>query len=130
MGAEGLSLQNFNEALSRGVIAVSICSACGRQQVIPSVSCFSCGATQLQMKEHNGYGVIFSWVTCHYPFDAAWQAEVPYIVALVEIDGGGRVYGRLLDVPAGFRLRAELPVNLDASETAAKSYPVFRLRGK
>jgi uncharacterized OB-fold protein len=91
----GLTLGSFREALGRGEIAVSQCANCGTQQAIPSATCFNCGSTRLEVQRHSGAGRIFSWVVCHYPFADDLREEVPYTVVLVELEGGGRIYGRL-----------------------------------
>jgi uncharacterized OB-fold protein len=131
MRNRGLTLETFNSALMDGLIAISVCATCRTQQAIPSASCFHCGGTDLEVRRHNGAGVIFSWVVCHYAFEPAWQSEVPYIVVLVNIEGGGRVYGRLSkSIASAITLRAGLPVELDGSATSLQHHLVYVLKGK
>jgi uncharacterized OB-fold protein len=120
----GLTLERHREGLARGRIAVAGCSACGCQQAILGDSCFACGAGTLETHDHSGHGRVFSWVVNHFAFAPALEAEVPYCILLVSLDGGGRIYGRLA-APHG-QIEAEMPVVLDEGPTRERGYPVFR----
>jgi uncharacterized OB-fold protein len=67
----------------------------------------------------SGEGVLFSFVICHPPVLPAFQAQVPYAVALVELveDPGLRVIGGVLDTPPD-RLRIGQKVRVDFEEIA------------
>lgn len=90
----------FWRALSEHRIVVQECSACGRRRAERMPGCPWCGSPSSSDVEASGTGVVYSWVRVHRPLgqDAA-VAELPYTVAAVDLDGGGRVFGRL--EPAG-----------------------------
>jgi hypothetical protein len=47
---------------------------------------------------------------------------------MVELDGGGRVYGRLVEqAGAKSSISANKPLALDADATRERGYPVYRL---
>jgi uncharacterized OB-fold protein len=128
MGAT-LTLSAYNDAVALGHFLVTRCLSCGAQDAIPTASCFRCGHPQLRIEPHPGAGSLFSWVVCHYAFDPALANEVPYTVIVVELTGGGRVYGRLDAVPAvGSPLHAGLELELNPVATAERRFPVFRRR--
>ncbi len=58
-------------------------------------SCPWCGATTAAAAESTGSGEVYSWVTVHRPFEDAFAADVPYVVAAVELDEGCRIFGRV-----------------------------------
>lgn len=110
--------------VSDGRIAVSLCLACGFQQAMPGESCFNCGAVNLEVKPHPGPGTLFSWVTNYHVFADEMASEVPYVIALVELEGGARVYGRL--EPGETEISAGMAVAFDAGTTRKSGFPVFR----
>lgn len=90
----------FWHALSEHRIVVQECSACRRRRVERMPGCPWCGATSSSDVEAAGTGVVYSWVRVHRSLgQEAAVGELPYTVATVDLDGGGRVFGRL--EPAG-----------------------------
>jgi uncharacterized protein len=120
-----LTMEEHRAALREGHLSVATCEACGRQQVIPADTCFACGSSNLSTSQHAGSGRVFSWVVNHFAFAPELESETPYTVVLVELDGGGRVYGRLEDAHRS-NIRADMPVVLDAELTMKRGYPVYR----
>jgi uncharacterized OB-fold protein len=63
----------------------------------------------------------------HYAFAPELAQETPYTVALIELEGGGRVYGRLeRSESQQLNISADMPVTLDAQATGQRGYPVYR----
>jgi uncharacterized OB-fold protein len=122
-----VTLEAYQAALRKGALLVSRCASCGAQQCLPSDTCFTCGSDALQASHHDGAGRVFSWVVNHYAFAPELASQSPYPVVLIALDGGGRVYGRFEPASDAMRLRADLPVALDAAATAARGYPVYRI---
>jgi len=44
----------------------------------------------------SGRGTAYSWVVVQHPIDPRLAAEVPFIIALIELEEGPRVAGRLI----------------------------------
>jgi uncharacterized OB-fold protein len=64
----------------------------------------------------SGDGSLFSFVICHPPVLAAFQAQVPFAVALVELaeDPGLRMVGNVLGVsPDRLRIGQKLRVDFE-----------------
>ena len=90
----------FWQALAEHRVVVQECSACGRRRAERMPGCPWCGATSASDVETGGTGVVYSWVRVHRPLgEGAGVDDLPYTVAAVDLDGGGRVFGRL--EPAG-----------------------------
>jgi uncharacterized protein len=86
-------------------VVLQQCPACGRQRFPRMPSCPFCGTAGGGDIEVSGSGCIYSWVTVHRALTEAMADAVPYSIAAVDLDGGGRMFGRLADGPPGIGLR-------------------------
>jgi uncharacterized OB-fold protein len=92
--------QPFWEGVAEGVLRVQRCVACGRNVFYPRAVCPFCTASDLEWVEASGAGVVHSFTVVHRaPPD--YRDEVPYVVALVDLDEGVRMMSRLVDVEPG-----------------------------
>jgi hypothetical protein len=60
-------------------------------------SCPLCGSAEIEEVEASGRGRIYSWITVHIPLDPAFADDVPYTIVAVDLEEGGRLFGRLLE---------------------------------
>jgi uncharacterized OB-fold protein len=58
-------------------------------------SCPACGQLGATVVEVSGEGTVYSWIRVHRAFNEALAAEVPYSIAVVELDEGCRLAARL-----------------------------------
>jgi hypothetical protein len=86
--------QFYWDGLARGQLLVQECLSCGRRRFPPMPSCPYCGAAGAVTREASA-GTVYSWITVHRAFQPAFAAEIPYTLATVDLDGGGRIVGRL-----------------------------------
>lgn len=112
----------FWEATRDGRITVCRCTACRSWIPRPMVRCDQCGEPTA-FEDISGMGTIYSYVVIHHPSVPAFAAEVPYTIALVELDEGTRLPGMLkdangFDAKIGQRVRAELTEVPGAEERA------------
>ena len=71
---------------AEGTLLVLRCEACGYLSHPPDVACARCGAAALDPAPMSGFGTVYSFTIVRQAFDPAFLAEVPYVVALVELD--------------------------------------------
>jgi uncharacterized OB-fold protein len=103
----------FWDGLRRHQVVVQSCGRCGRRRFPPMPGCPFCGAPGGVHVEVAGTGRIYSWVRVHRPLVPAFAADVPYTVAAVDLDGGGRIFARVVP-SAGAVIGAEVhPVFVD-----------------
>ena len=76
-------------------VLVQACTACGRRRFPPTPGCPYCADPGIRWEEAPGTGTVYSAITVHRAFDPAFAADVPYDIATVDLDGGGRVVGRV-----------------------------------
>lgn len=98
----------FREGLAAGELRLQRCTECARHRFPPMPSCPWCGGTGTEIVTATGAGRVYSWITVHRAFEARWAADVPYTVAVVELDEGCRVFARV-DAASG-DVVADLPV--------------------
>lgn len=127
--SDTLDIAAIQRATADGSILVASCPHCRREQAIPAASCFHCGSQPLSVGSHSGDGTLYSWSLTGVAFEAEMASEVPYIVAVVELRGGARIWGRLTGLEAaGAAPRANQPVFLDQAQTKHRGYLVFAPR--
>jgi uncharacterized OB-fold protein len=96
-------------ALREHRVELQRCDACGRHRFPPMPSCPWCASTRYDVVASAGEGTVYSWVTVHRAFEPAWADEVPYTIAVVELDERCRLLGRVETDPD--RLDAGLAVS-------------------
>jgi len=75
-------------------VKVYKCYKCGNVQAPPAYICGSCRSCNLEETEVSGKGVLYTYSTVHIPL-ASLESEVPYTIAIVDLEGGCRITGRL-----------------------------------
>jgi uncharacterized OB-fold protein len=86
----------FWEGTSAGELRIQHCPTCGRLRHPPGPMCPLCGADKQDWVVAAGRGTVFSYVVHHHPKVPGKQ--LPFVVALVELDEGVRMLGELIDV--------------------------------
>lgn len=71
------------------------CGSCGKRRFPPMPSCPYCATRESQVVQANGLGSVYSWIVVHHAFHPAFKADVPYIVATIDLEGGGRMAARV-----------------------------------
>ena len=107
----------FWEAASEGRLVMQRCDACGRWQHYPRNLCAGCWSAQLQWREATGTGTIWTLTVAHRPGHPAWVPEVPYAIAIVELDEGPRILANLAgDRPEELQIGDRVRVSFEARE--------------
>jgi uncharacterized protein len=78
------------------------CSHCSRFRFPPMPSCPYCAARDSSVVSASGNGSIYSWIVVHRAFDPAFYSDLPYTLASVDLEEGGRVVARLEGAQAQF----------------------------
>jgi uncharacterized OB-fold protein len=75
-------------------VLIQACTVCGRRRFPPTPGCPYCADPGVQWEEAAGTGTVYSFITVHRAFHEAFADDVPYDIATVDLDGGGRIVGR------------------------------------
>ena len=79
-------------------LALPKCEDCSQFWFPPSRTCPHCLSTNFSFQNVSGRGKVFSFVTFHRVYRPAFAEDVPYVVALVELEEGPRVLTNILGV--------------------------------
>lgn len=85
----------FWTAAGKGQLVVQRCESCGEYRWPPLAGCPECRSRQASWAEVSPDGTIWSLVTYHRAFQAELKEEIPYTVAMVHLDDGPYLVGRL-----------------------------------
>lgn len=80
-------------------IILQRCAGCDRRRFPAMPSCPYCAHPEWRSEEIAGTGTVFSYIVVHRTFDTAFTEDVPYTVATVDLDGGGRIAARMTGTP-------------------------------
>lgn len=89
---------SFWRALDRGELLVSACGACGHRWLPPLATCPRCASREVGEQPAAPVGALYTWTVVHLAADPAYAGDVPYVVGLVELGDGARLYGRVVGV--------------------------------
>jgi len=121
-------LRAFFAAAREGRLVVQRCTGCGRRRFPPRDICSECLGRESEWVQSRGRGHVVSFNVMHQVYHPGFAAEVPYAVALVELDDGARMLANVVECPIE-RLRVGLPVEVTFERRSADvSLPQFRPR--
>ena len=120
----------FWEAARRNRLIVQRCPDCGTHQFYPQAWCRQCWSDRLEWVDAEGKGTVYSFTAIHRAPSRSFEQDVPYTVALVDLDEGCRMITNIVgvrpeDVHVGMRVEAVFE-----AITPEISLPKFRPRGK
>jgi uncharacterized OB-fold protein len=103
-----LTLKGFFEQVRDGRLSAIRCGGCGELAIPPKELCPRCHQRQWELVQLHGTGTVASFTVIRIP-PRGRLAEAPYAVAVVKLDEGVSLLGRIVDIPAD-ALKAGLPV--------------------
>ena len=92
-----MKFTDFFNTLLEGKLVGQKCRDCGAYTCPPKATCDSCGSRNLETVEMSGKGRVMTFTTT-YVAPSGYDGEAPYTVAMVELDEGPWIVGRL-DMP-------------------------------
>ena len=108
------------------------CSSCGAvlDSSAPGGLCPHCLSDDLTWQEVSGKGALHAFTIVHRHVNPAFHAEVPFVVALIELDEGVRMMSNLVGVAADpAEVRVGMPVEVVyEAVTDEVTLPKFRPR--
>jgi uncharacterized OB-fold protein len=86
------------DSVNRGKLEIQCCDDCKTYVFYPRGLCPSCGSRSLRWTPVSGRGEIHSLTIVHRPTNAAFKADVPYVVAIIELEEGCRLMSNVIGV--------------------------------
>lgn len=98
-------------AAHRGELRMQQCRDCGLVRFPPAILCARCLSENHEWTKLSGRATVFSWIVVHQSQHPAFNADVPYNVAIVELDEGPRLHTNIVgcanaDIHVGMRVEA------------------------
>lgn len=87
--------QPFFDAAAEGRLSVQRCDGCDALRWPPLPSCPECRARDTTWVRVTPSGTIWSFVVYHRAFQKSLADQIPYTVAMVQLDDGPYLVGRL-----------------------------------
>ncbi len=84
--------QPYWDGLREQKLMMPRCDDCQHHWFPPSFLCPNCNSSKWTWTKMSGRGRIFSYVVYHRVYHPAFAGEVPYAVAVIELDEGPRMY--------------------------------------
>ena len=120
--------QPYWEACKRHELLIQECSQCGLQQFYPRTICRSCSAADLRWVQASGFGTVVSWTVVRHPVSPAYAADIPYVIALIELDEGPTMMAQIVGCEPE-SVHGGIPVEVCFEDrTEEITMPNFRVR--
>lgn len=93
-----ITLKGFFEEARAGRLSAIRCGSCGELAIPPKELCPSCHERRWELVPLHGTGSVVSFTVIRIP-PRGRLAEAPYAVAVVKLDEGVSLLGRIVDIP-------------------------------
>ena len=119
--------QFYWDAAKEHRLVILRCDGCGYYVHWPSVLCPRCASDRLTPAEVSGRGKVFTYTVVHHVFSPAYADDVPYSIAIVELDEqpGLRMLTNIVDCP-NEALYIGMPVEVTFEDYENVTLPQFR----
>jgi uncharacterized OB-fold protein len=119
----------FWDGCRAGRLRLQRCSACAIWRYPIAPVCPECLSADFTWADVSGRGTVFSFIVFHQAYHPGFKADLPYNVAMVQLDEGPRLFSNIVGTPhERVRIGVAVEVVFDAI-TAEVTIPRFRLRG-
>ena len=116
----------FWQGCRDGELLLQRCRACGNLQYYPRAVCTGCLSSDLDWRRASGRGRIHSFTTVHRALSPVFEDDLPYVVAVIELEEGPRMVSRIVGCESR-RLAIEQPVEVAFERVSDElTLPVFR----
>lgn len=115
----------FWEGVKARQLKLQCCRACQRR-FYPRAACPHCLSGEFEWVASSGKGTIYSYTVCYRSAGEAFAADVPYIVALVDLAEGVRLMSNLIGCKPD-QARVGMPVQV-VFEDASPDITLYKFK--
>jgi uncharacterized OB-fold protein len=124
----------FWDGAAAGELRLQRCITCGHLRYPISSVCPACLSPDAEWVALSGSGTVLSYVRFHRSYHPAWEHRVPYVVALVQLDEGPRLFSNIAGDDSAVEVEVEVDDRVEAvfepDPTGAVTLPLFRRSGQ
>lgn len=99
----------FWEAAKRHELVMPRCKTCDHLFFYPREECPRCLSTNLEWAKVTGRGRLYSYTVVRQPANPAFNDDVPYVYAVVQLEEGPRMVSAVVDCPLE-ELQVDMPL--------------------
>ncbi|OUS21955.1 hypothetical protein A9Q95_02590 [Rhodobacterales bacterium 59_46_T64] len=115
------------EAAREGRLDIPLCGDCGKHHFYPRAICPHCHSDNLTFDTVSGRGEVHTFTIARRPAGPAFADDVPYVVALIELEEGPRMMSRVqTDDPEAVKIGAKVEVTF-VKATDEVTFPYFKM---
>lgn len=85
------------QGCAAGKLLLQQCSQCDHWQFYARLMCTACSSRAVRWREASGRGVVKSFTIIRRAVSAAFEADVPYVVALIALAEGPTMMANIID---------------------------------
>ena len=119
--------REFWAATRSGRLTYQQCAQCDTVVFYPRRHCTGCTSSKLEWKTAVGTGTIYTYSVVRQSYHPFFRAQVPYVVAWIDLDEGPRLVSNVLGVGAPDLSLIGKRVRVDWETHDSVSIPLFRL---
>lgn len=86
----------FWDAARAHHLSIPRCRACGRHHFYPRELCPYCHSDDIEWTDVTGRGEVYSYTIARKPAGPVFEADVPYVIALIALDEGPRMMTNII----------------------------------
>jgi uncharacterized OB-fold protein len=106
--------QPFWGAAKQHRLSLQRCSTCSQFIYYPRAVCPHCGGATLAWTDVSGKGIVYSYTVARRPTARAFEPDVPYVIAIVELAEGPHLTTNIIDcLPDDVRVGMAVEVAFD-----------------
>jgi len=118
--------RGYWEALARHELYFQRCRDCGAKRFYPRALCPACLSSATEWIRASGRGTVYSFTVTHQNQAPGFREELPYVLAIVELDEGVRMMTNVVGC-APDAVRVGMPVQVVFEDVTAEiTLPKFR----
>lgn len=107
-------IHTYFDNLARGWLTTTRCSRCRAVHWQPRVVCPECNSDELEWVDLPEAGSLYAFTEVHLGAPYGMEAQLPYVVGLVDLEGSGvRILGRIAAPASDLRIGSRLKVVVD-----------------
>ena len=116
----------FWEACKQHKLQIQRCRACNQARLPATSFCPNCQSPEFDWVDASGRGKVFSWIVVRHPVPRdVYAQDVPYVVALVQLEEGPRLPTNIVGC-APEAVTAYMPVQVTFRDVTPEiTLPVF-----
>lgn len=90
--------EEYWKAARRHELFLQRCKSCGQVIYFPRIMCYKCLSEDLEWLKSTGYGTVYSYTIIRQAAHKAFEPDVPYVYAIIDLDDGARMVSNIVNI--------------------------------